>query len=101
MNRKALIIHPDDNVANLIGPGVKGDAVECAVEGRKETQSITLREDVPANHKFAAADIPAGATVVKYGLNIGRASRDIARGDYVHVHNVESNRGRGDLQGSP
>ena len=98
MSLKAMIIHPDDNVANLIGPGAKGEAVECVTEGRKETQTITLREDIPANHKFAAAEVPAGAPILKYGLNIGRASRNIARGDYVHVHNVESNRGRGDRQ---
>jgi altronate dehydratase len=101
MNRRALIIHPDDNVANLIGPGAKGEVVQCATEGRKETQPITLREDIPANHKFAAADIRAGAPIIKYGLNIGRASRDIVQGGYVHVHNIESNRGRGDLQASP
>ena len=100
MSLKAKIIHPDDNVANLIGPGAKGQDVECATEGKKETQSITLREDVPANHKFAAKDIPAGVAVIKYGLNIGRASRDILQGDYVHIHNIESNRGRGDLQAS-
>jgi altronate dehydratase small subunit len=101
MNQKALIIHPEDNVANLIGPGAKGQVVECMTEGEKATKSITLREDLPANHKFAAADIPAGGAVIKYGLNIGRALRDIARGDYVHVHNLESNRGRGDRPALP
>jgi altronate dehydratase small subunit len=98
MNLKALIIHPDDNVANLIGAGAKGAVVECATEGREGTQSITLLEDIPANHKFAAADIKAGDPILKYGLNIGRASKDILRGGYAHVHNIESNRGRGDLQ---
>jgi len=97
MSPRAMIIHPDDNVANLIGPGRKDQAVECVTEGRREKQSITLREDIPANHKFAAADIKTGDPITKYGLNIGRASRDIRQGDYVHVHNIESNRGRGDL----
>ena len=100
MNQRAMIIHPDDNVANLIGPGAEDDVVECVMEGRKETQSIRLREDIPANHKFAATDITAGQTIVKYGLNIGQASRDIPQGSYVHIHNIESNRGRGDLQES-
>lgn len=100
MNRHALIIHPHDNVANLIGPGAKGDTVDCTTEGRKGAQSITLCEDIPANHKFAAVDIRSGEAIVKYGLNIGRASRAIRRGEYVHVHNIESNRGRGDLRDS-
>ena len=99
MTLKALIIHPDDNVANLIGPGSHGESVACAVEGKKEIRSVTLLDDIPANHKFAPVDIKAGAPIVKYGMNIGRASCDIRKGQYVHVHNIESNRGRGDLQG--
>jgi altronate dehydratase small subunit len=97
MNLHALIIHPDDNVANLIGPGSRGESVECTIKGKQETSVVTLLDDIPANHKFARADIKAGAPIVKYGLNIGRASRDIRKGQHVHVHNLESNRGRGDL----
>ena len=97
MSLRALIINPADNVANLIGPGSKGDAVECTVEGRSETSTVTLLDDLPSNHKFAPVDIKAGDPIIKYGLSIGRASRDIQKGQYVHVHNMESNRGRGDL----
>jgi hypothetical protein len=100
MSLRALIIHPDDNVANLIGPGSKGQSVECTVEGQTKTTTIALLDDIPANHKLARVDIQAGAPIIKYGLSIGRASRDIRAGQYVHVHNIESNRGRGDLQGS-
>ena len=100
MNRRAMIIHPSDNVANLIGVGKKGDSVECIVEGEDDRNTITLPEDIPANHKFAAADIRAGDPITKYGLIIGRASCDIRKGQYVHIHNIESNRGRGDLQPS-
>jgi altronate dehydratase small subunit len=99
MSLRALIVTATDNVANLIGPGRKGESVECATEGSGETKTIPLMDDVPSNHKFAAADIPAGQPIIKYGLNIGRASCDIRRGQYVHVHNIESNRGRGDLAG--
>ena len=98
MTLKALIIHNDDVVANLIGPGKKGESVECRIEGQSETCEITLLDDIPSNHKFAFVDIKAGDPIIKYGLNIGRASRDIRRGEYVHIHNIESNRGRGDLQ---
>lgn len=97
MARRALIIHPDDNVANLIGPGAKGDAVQCTVEGKAEKTTITLLDDIPSNHKFAPVDIKAGAPITKYGLCIGKASCDIRKGQYVHIHNIESNRGRGDL----
>jgi len=97
MSPRALIIHADDNVANLIGPGMKGDQVECTVEGREGTTSVTLIDDVPSNHKFAPRDVKSGEPIIKYGMTIGRASCDIGQGQYVHVHNIESNRGRGDL----
>ncbi|MFV1968225.1 MAG: UxaA family hydrolase [Pirellulaceae bacterium] len=98
MNRRALIINPADNVANLIGPGNEGDTVECTTEGKDGTTSATLVENIPANHKFAPSDIKAGDSIIKYGLIIGKASCDIRTGQHVHVHNIESNRGRGDLQ---
>ena len=37
--------------------------------------------------------------LMKYGECIGAASCDIRKGDYVHVHNLEALRGRGDLEG--
>ena len=38
----------------------------------------------------------AGADVLKYGQLVGKASKAIKPGEHVHVHNVESARGRGD-----
>jgi len=96
MSLRALIIHPDDNVANLIGPGKKGETVECTVEGQDQKSTLTLLDDIPSNHKVAPVDVASGTTITKYGLNIGRASCDIKKGQHVHVHNIESNRGRGD-----
>lgn len=95
---RALIIHPDDNVANLVGPGAKGQTVDCAVEGRDGTETVDLVEDLPSNHKLARREIAEGEPITKYGLVIGKASQVIGRGEHVHVHNIESNRGRGDLQ---
>ena len=34
---------------------------------------------------------------MKYGNPIGTATTDIAAGSHVHIHNVSSGRGRGDL----
>jgi len=98
MGLRALIINGKDNVANLIGAGKKGQSVECTTEGRQQKARIVLRDNIPLNHKFAAVDIRAGETIVKYGFSIGRASCNIRKGQCVHVHNIESNRGRGDLR---
>ncbi len=58
----------------------------------KDNVGITLtgKGEIPAGHKIALRDIPQGEYVVKYGEIIGRASEDIAKGEWVHTHNVKS-----------
>jgi len=60
--------------------------------------SVTLTNDIPYGHKIALTDIPKGEAIVKYGEHIGIATTDIRAGQHVHVHNVESTRGRGDWE---
>ena len=96
MSLKAIVIKTEDNVANMVGKGPKDKQVNCKVED-EETVTVKLVEDIPSNHKFAFVDIAQDQAIIKYGQNIGRASRDIKKGEYVHIHNIESNRGRGDL----
>ncbi len=45
---------------------------------------------IPAGHKYALTTIPEGAPVIKYGAVIGRATRPIAAGEWVHTHNLRS-----------
>lgn len=61
-------IHPSDNVEVL----------------------LKKRGEIPAGHKIALNDIKEGEKIVKYGFPIGVASSDIAKGDWVHVHNVKT-----------
>ena len=41
-------------------------------------------------YENSARDIKADETITKYNFPIGVASRDIALGEHVHVHNVRS-----------
>ena len=50
-------------------------------------------------HKIAVKEIKTGEQITKYGEEIGVATHDIKKGEYVHVHNLDSMRGRGDLAG--
>jgi len=91
--KPALVISDRDNVAT---------ALETLEAGRTITlgaTAVTLRERIPHGHKLALTPIPAGQPVVKYGSPIGLATTDIPAGAHVHVHNVASSRGRGDLDG--
>ena len=51
------------------------------------SDNVEVRDD---GHKYALRPIPAGAPVVKYGLPIGHAIRDIAPGEHVHTHNLKT-----------
>jgi altronate dehydratase len=90
--KAALVISDRDNVATALEALEPGRVLDL---GRV---SVTVSGRVPPGHKIALTAIAAGAAVVKYGSPIGTASVDIAAGSHVHVHNVASSRGRGDLE---
>lgn len=58
---------------------------------------VTVAGRVPFGHKVALRQIDKDEPVLKYGEAIGLAASAIGAGDHVHTHNVESQRGRGDL----
>ena len=93
MRPNVIILHPDDNVATAVEDLAAGDIV--SIKGTE----LKVVEPIPYGHKIALTDIAKGETILKYGEPIGRARDDIAAGGYVHVHNIDSQRGRGDRPG--
>lgn len=93
MPKRAIVLHPSDNVATALADFEQGDKVQA------KATTVTARERVPFGHKVALCRIASGAPITKYGEQIGLAIRDIPEGACVHVHNVESQRGRGDRPG--
>jgi altronate dehydratase small subunit len=93
--KKAIVMDSRDNVATLLTDVDANDVVQVMV-GDKTTET-KVQEKIQFGHKFAMETISKGQNVVKYGEVIGQATRDIGEGQHVHVHNVESLRGRGDL----
>lgn len=65
--KQTLKIHPVDNVAVIL------------------TDNNPV---APRGHKIALRNIAKGDPVVKYGFPIGRATQDIAEGEWVHSHNL-------------
>ena len=90
MVRKALLIGSQDNVATALTNLVPNEIVTL------DQAQITIREPIPLGHKFAVHPIDPGGNIIKYGEVIGQSTAPIARGAHVHVHNLESLRGRGD-----
>ena len=90
-----IVMDQKDNVATLLTDVNKDDVVEVRV-GEKATE-VKVREKIQFGHKFAMERINKGQNVMKYGEVIGQATQDISEGHHVHIQNVESLRGRGDL----
>ena len=70
----------------------------CAAFARLGGKSAFLSQlgDDPFGHKIAVRDIHKGELIMKYGEEIGIATKEIKKGEYVHIHNLDSMRGRGD-----
>ena len=96
MQKKAILIDKKDNVATALCQLEKGDSVQVGIEDL--AINIVLLQDIPFGLKFALKDIQLGGSVIKYGEAIGLSSKPIRQGEYVHIHNVESQKGRGDKQ---
>lgn len=94
--RRALIMHPTDNVATAVEEIQVGETV--AVPGA-EALSLTAAERIPFGFKIALTEIPKGEIIRKYGETIGTAGVAIGKCTLVHVHNLEGTRARGDLSG--
>jgi galactarate dehydratase len=75
----AIKLHRDDNVAIVANDG-------GLPAGTRLPGGPVLREHVPQAHKVALADLTAGAPVVRYGVTIGHALRDLPAGSWVNEH---------------
>ena len=85
--KKFIQIHPEDSVAVLLTTLSAGTCLD--VDGNY----VTLLEDIPQGHKVALREIKKGETVVKYGCPIGLAKEHIAKGSWIHTHNLQTTLG--------
>ena len=92
----ALKVNDKDNVATIFAEVAANSKVEVR-DKKGDSEIITAFNDIPYGHKIAVVDIAVGEEIFKYGEEIGVATKEIKKGDYVHVHNLDSMRGRGDL----
>lgn len=93
----ALKVNDLDNVATAFANDIK-DGSDIEVRDKKGgSEVIRVHGDIPYGHKIALRDITPGEQITKYGEEIGVASKPIKKGDHVHIQNLDSMRGRGDL----
>ena len=78
IERAHVIVDARDNVTTLLDQGAGLNRLQGGME---------VARGVPFGHKVALRAIAQGEPVIKYGVAIGRATRTIASGEHVHVHN--------------
>ena len=84
--KRVIVLDQADNVATALERLEPGDVIDLPQRGLK----VEVREEIRFEHKVALIPIAAGEPVIKYGVPIGAAYRDIGPGEHVHLHNLRS-----------
>ncbi|WP_159523408.1 UxaA family hydrolase [Sunxiuqinia indica] len=74
-----------DNVVIALKDFSQGEVIEV------DNQQIIVLADIPSGHKIAVNAIPEGENIIKYGVPIGHATKEIKVGEQVHVQNTKTN----------
>jgi altronate hydrolase len=83
----AIRVHLRDNVAVVAADVQAGDLVR--LDDGSELRAVGA---IPRGSKVALGPIACGEAVIRYGEEIGKATADIAAGEYVHTHNLARER---------
>jgi len=89
-----FVVHDEnDSVGVVVVEGVKaGQKLDGWIMDQDKELSVTARSDIPIGHKLAIKPIDKGATVIKYGVDIGRAVAPITVGENTHIQNLKTKR---------
>ena len=89
-----FVVHDeDDSVGVVVVEGVKaGQKLSGWIMDQDKSIEVTAKSDIPIGHKLAIKPLGKDATVIKYGVDIGRVVAPIAIGEHTHVHNLKTKR---------
>jgi (2R)-sulfolactate sulfo-lyase subunit alpha len=89
-----FLVHEDgDSVGTVVVEGVNAGATLTGwVMEQDKTITVKTVSDIPIGHKIALNALANNATVIKYGVDIGRTVASIKAGEHLHVHNVKTKR---------
>jgi hypothetical protein len=86
--KRAILIHPDDNIVVVLEDVTKGEKVRYWDKG--EPRLLVAKDSIVKGHKVAIRLIARKEKVVKYGVPIGIVTKQIKRGQLVHINNLVS-----------
>ena len=83
MKYKVLKVHREDNVIVALGDLSKGE--EISFNGNV----YTLKDNIPAKHKFYEKDMQPGDEVIMYGVLVGKTQSAVPSGGLMTTENVK------------
>ena len=93
LKANTVLMYSSDNVVTAIIDLNVGDIARFRQEDK--WIEVEMKDNVLFGHKLSIEEIESGKPVMKYGETIGLTNRKIQAGEHVHVHNVDSVRGKG------
>ena len=89
-----FVVHDEnDSVGVVVVEGVKaGQELTGWIMDQDKDIEMVAKTDIPIGHKLAIKALAKDATVVKYGVDIGRVVAPIQVGEHAHVHNIKTKR---------
>ncbi|OFZ88193.1 MAG: flagellar biosynthesis protein FlgA [Betaproteobacteria bacterium RBG_16_64_18] len=89
-----FVVHDEnDSVGVVVVEGVKsGDTLSGWIMDQDKEITLKAKGDIPIGHKLAIRALDNKSTVIKYGVDIGRAVAPIQVGEHAHVHNIKTKR---------
>ena len=89
-----FVVHDEhDSVGVVVVEGVKsGQELTGWIMDQDKEIKVRAQNDIPIGHKLAIQKLKANDTVIKYGVDIGRAVAPIKVGEHTHVHNLKTKR---------
>ena|SRR5690554_2979697 len=82
--RQLILLHPGDNVLVAVKSLPAGATVD--IDG----EPCAIAEALAVGHKLARKDMDENAKITKYGAPIGSLTRAVKKGQWVHMHNMQS-----------
>lgn len=82
MNHKILQIHPKDNVLVALTDLKAGESIVF------DENTIVLKNEIPAKHKFSVQNLDKDAQIFMYGTIVGRTRFPILQGGILTTANV-------------
>lgn len=89
-----FVVHDEnDSVGVVVVEGVKaGQKINGWIMDQDKDLVLEAKSDIPIGHKLAIRPLESGATVIKYGVDIGKTIAPIQVGEHTHVQNVRTKR---------